>query len=170
LALVDDETASVSSSRLALDPAARATRPTGLLPRAASPLGVNLRRMKRYLPLVLLALLAVVAAPAAEQHVVSPAELEQTLEDAAETRRNNEADLQQLIANEEVQKAAQSAGIDPEQVRVAVPQLDDETLADLAERARELEDDVAGGFLGGIVIILVLVLLLAVLISVYVLD
>jgi hypothetical protein len=106
----------------------------------------------------------------AEEHVVPSAELQQSLDSAAETRRQNEADLQRLVAHEEVQQAAEAAGIDPEQVREAIPQLDDETLAELAARARELEDDVAGGFIGGIIIILVLVVLLAVLLAVYVID
>ena len=127
--------------------------------------------MKRLVALVFLALAIAIGAPAAESdHVVSPAELEQSLETAAETRNQDEADLQRLIESEQVQQVAENAGIDIEQVRVAVPQLDDETLAELAHRARELEEDVAGGFLGGILIILILVLLLAVLISVYVLD
>ena len=126
--------------------------------------------MRRTLSLVLLTLGLALGGFAAEQHVVAPAELEQSLEAAAETRRQNEADLLRLIEHEEVQQAAEAAGIDPLEVEQAVPQLDDDALAELAARARALEEDVAGGFLGGIVIILVLVLLLAVLLSVYVLD
>lgn len=126
--------------------------------------------MRRAVRLILLTSALVTAGFTAEDHVVPAAELEQTLQTAAETRRQNAADLQRLISREEVQKAAEAAGIDPEQVSEAVLQLDDETLADLAARARELEHDVAGGFLGGIVVILVLVLLLAVLIAVYVIN
>jgi hypothetical protein len=74
------------------------------------------------------------------------------------------------MANEKVEKAAAAAGIDLEQVRQAVPQLDDETLAELAQRSRELEKDVAGGFLSGIVLMLLVILLLVVLISVYIKD
>ena len=127
--------------------------------------------MSRSLSLALLTCAFSFGATAAEpEHIVAPAELEQSLETAAEARRQNEADLQRLIANEEVQRAAEAAGIDPEQVRQAVPQLDDEALAQLAARARELEEDVAGGFIGGIVLMLLLILLLAVLISVYVIN
>ncbi len=127
--------------------------------------------MRYRLPVLLLLLAFSLGAQTADrEHVVPQAELEQTLETAAAARNQNEADLQRLIANEDVRKAAEAAGIDPQQVQEAVPQLDDETLAELAARARELEEDVAGGFLGGILIILILILLLAVLISVYVLD
>jgi hypothetical protein len=127
--------------------------------------------MNRILALVLL-LTAFLCPLAAEetQHVVPTGELEQALQTTAETRRQNEADLQRLMANEKVEKAAAAAGIDMEQVRQAVPQLDDETLAELAERSRELEKDVAGGFLGGIVLMLLVILLLVVLISVYIKD
>ena len=127
--------------------------------------------MFRRLSISLFAAFVLCLAPAvAQEHVVPSAELEQSLDSAAETRRQNEADLQRLVAHEEVQQAAEAAGIDPEQVRVAIPQLDDATLAELAARARALEDDVAGGFIGGIIIILVLVVLLAVLLAVYVID
>ncbi|MEZ5364557.1 MAG: PA2779 family protein [Bryobacterales bacterium] len=126
--------------------------------------------MRRFI-LVLAALF--VAAPfalAEEAHVVPGVELEQSLENAAATRRQNEADLERLMAHEEVEQAAAEAGIDLEQVRQAVPQLDDETLAELSARARELEDDVAGGFVGGILIMLILILIIAVLLAVYVID
>ena len=127
--------------------------------------------MKRRLPTLLLVLLSLGSLPVlAQDHLIPAAELEQALQTASETRRQNEAQLQRLVDNQEVQKAAAAAGIDPEQVRQAIPQLDDETLADLAARAREIEEDVAGGFIGGIIIILVLVVLLAVLIAVYVID
>ena len=127
--------------------------------------------MRRCFPLVLMALACALGASAAEQeHVVPPAELEQSLEAAAETRRHNEAAIRRLIDNEDVQEAAEAAGIDPEQVRQAIPQLDDETLAELAVRANALEEDVAGGVFGGIILMLLLILLLAVLISVYVLG
>ena len=127
--------------------------------------------MLRRLSFSLIAAVILCVSPSfAQDHLVPSAELEQTLDQAAETRRQNEADLERLVAHEEVEQAAVAAGIDPEQVRAAIPQLDDETLADLAERSRALEQDVAGGFIGGIVIILVLVLLLAVLLAVYVID
>ena len=126
--------------------------------------------MLRRLSISLFALVLCLAPAFAEEHVVPAAELQQSLGDAAETRRQNEADLRRLIDNEQVEQAATAAGLDPEQIREAIPQLDDETLAELAARSRALEEDVAGGFIGGIVIILVLVVLLAVLIAVYVLD
>ncbi|MCB1022528.1 MAG: PA2779 family protein [Bryobacterales bacterium] len=126
--------------------------------------------MRRFL-FILVALLAIAPfALAQETHVVPGVELEQTLEDAAATRRQNEADLERLMEHEEVEQAAAEAGLDLEQVRQAVPQLDDETLAELSARARELENDIAGGFIGGIVIMLILILIIAVLLAVYVID
>jgi hypothetical protein len=127
--------------------------------------------MKRKLSIFLLTAFAFAGlAAAAEEHIVPADELEASLEAAAETRRSNEADIERLVAHEEVADAARAAGVDPEQVRQAIPRLDDETLAELAARARELDKDVAGGFVGGILIMLILILLLAVLISVYVID
>ncbi len=134
-----------------------------------------LRQLTALLALVALSLLpgsAPLRAAAQNQaeHLVPQQELHQRLEKAEAQRLRDQSDLERLFAGEEAQQTLRGAGLDPLEVTGAIPQLDDETLADLAQQSREIESDVSGGFFGGILIILVLIVALAVLLAVYVID
>jgi len=109
-------------------------------------------------------------AAARNEHLVPQQELNQRLEKAEAQRMRDQSDVERLFAGEEAQQALRSAGLDPREVTGVIPQLDDETLADLAQQSREIQSDVSGGFFGGILIILVLIVALAVLLAVYVID
>ena len=110
------------------------------------------------------------AAPAAAEHLVPQQELSQRLQKAESQRVQDQADLERLFAHEQAQQALRSAGLDPVEVTSAIPQLDDETLAELAQKAREIESDVSGGLIGSLIILLLLVLALVIVWIVYVQD
>ena len=107
------------------------------------------------------------ATPAADEHLVPQAELSQELKQAESQRLKDQADLERLFAHDEAVETLQSAGIDPVEVTNAIPQLDDETLAELAEKARQIESDVSGGLIGSLILLLILVLALAIILIVY---
>jgi len=83
----------------------------------------------------------------AQSHVVSPAELQNELVNAAQTREMNLEKAQSIFKTEAAKKALESARMNPEQISGAVSTLSDAELARLATRADKLEQDIAAGSL-----------------------
>jgi hypothetical protein len=104
---------------------------------------------------------------AQDKHVVDLADLHKDAALPAETRQANEAALRQLFSSEQAQKALKSANIDYAKVDRAVGQLNDEDLAKLAERSRQVQNDFAAGRAGSLsdrdllIIIIIAVLVIA---------
>lgn len=102
-----------------------------------------------------------------QRHVVSADELSRDAARPAETRLANETALRQLFSSEQAQQALKSAKIDYGKVDKAVGQLNDEDLARLAERSRQIQDNFAAGRAGSLsdrdllVILLAAILLIA---------
>ena len=84
---------------------------------------------------------------AADQHVVSPSELQKTIVEAAQSRQADLAKLQRMLSAEPAAKVLRAAGIDYERVKTAVSGLDDQELAQLAARADKVQNDFAAGAL-----------------------
>jgi hypothetical protein len=81
----------------------------------------------------------------AQNHVVSSADLRKEAAAASQTRQQNLEAVQKFLFNPTGEKAMKSAGIDPQQVKAAVPTLSDEELAQLAARANKAQADFAAG-------------------------
>ena len=84
---------------------------------------------------------------ASQNHVVSPAELQQATTAVARTRQQNIANVQKFFSSEKAEKALKSAHLDPVQVKNAVPSLSNQELARLASRADKAQKDFAAGAL-----------------------
>jgi hypothetical protein len=84
---------------------------------------------------------------AAENHVVSPAELQQATASAARTRQQNIDKVEKFFSSEQSEKALKSAHLDAVQIKKAVPTLSDQELARLATRADKAQKDFAAGAL-----------------------
>ena len=84
---------------------------------------------------------------ASQNHVVSPAELQQATTAVARTRQQNIANVQKFFSTEKAEKALKSAHLDPVQVKNAVPSLSNQELARLASRADKAQKDFAAGAL-----------------------
>ena len=104
----------------------------------------------------------------ADQHVVSLGELNKDATGPAETRRANEAEIRQLFATVDGQKALKSANVDFAKIDRAVSSMSDEDVARISSRARELDRDFAGGNLTDhdLLVILIVVLIVVILIVV----
>ena len=104
----------------------------------------------------------------ADQHVVSLGELNKDAAGPAETRRANEAEIRQLFATVDGQKALKSANVDYAKIDRAVSSMSDEDVSRISDRARELNRDFAGGNLTDhdLLIILIVVLIVVILIVV----
>ncbi len=84
---------------------------------------------------------------AQDQHVVAPSDLRKAVVDASQTRENHLAEVKRFLSSETARKALRDAGMDSGKVQVAVSQLDDQELAQLASRTEKLERDFAAGAL-----------------------
>ena len=96
------------------------------------------------------------------EHLIPAADLQLQLAAAEFQRQSNVRDVERILDREDAQQLLAKAGLSASEVREAIPQLDDETLANLAEQSRDVNEDVSAGFVGGIIILLILALVLAV--------
>jgi len=128
---------------------------------------LNVRQSVRAVIASVLAMLFLVPADlVAQDHVVSPTELQKEVVAASQSRQHNLDTLQQFLSTPAAEKAIKSAQMDPRQVKTAVSALDDQDLAQLAARASKAQADFAAGTLSDrdliwiIVVIAVIVLII----------
>jgi hypothetical protein len=90
---------------------------------------------------------ALAASPsmAAQNHIVSPAKIQNDVSAASTARQQNEKQLKGFLSSKEADQRLRSAGITPEQVSNAVSQLNNADLARLAARSTQAQRDFAAG-------------------------
>jgi len=104
-----------------------------------------------------------------KDHAVSSGQLRKDVQKAAETRQANEAALREMFATDKARETLKSAGVDYQKVDQAISQVNDEDLARMAERSRDVQKDFAAGRLGDrdlIIILLVAVALILIIVAV----
>ena len=91
--------------------------------------------------------LAVTFSPSlfAQDHVVSSADLRKDVQSVSAARQHNLAQLDDLFASQQGQKALETAHVSLQQVQKAVASLDDADLARLSARAQTSQNDFAAG-------------------------
>lgn len=109
-----------------------------------------------------------IAAPQAmfaQNHVVSPGQIQNDVASSSAVRRRNERQLRSFLSRKEIQNAMKSQGFNPQQVTNAVSQLNDADLASLAARSQKAQRDFAAGTIGlgiftliGIVVVVLIVI------------
>jgi hypothetical protein len=80
-----------------------------------------------------------------KDHAVSSGQLRKDVEKAVGTRQANEAAVREMFATDVGRETLKSAGIDYQKVDQAISQVNDEDLARMAERSRDVEKDFAAG-------------------------
>lgn len=101
-----------------------------------------------------------VAAPQAmpaQNHVVSPGQMQSDVTAASAARQNNQKEVRDFLSTKEAQNAMRSANIDPQQVTNAIGQLNDRELANLAARSANAQRDFAAGDIDNHDLLLILV-------------
>jgi hypothetical protein len=119
---------------------------------------------RRYVQVVAASFLfAIFAVPqlVAQNHVVSPADLQKETVSATQTRQQNIDTLVKAFSSNQAEKALKASQINPTQVKTAVSSLSDTELAQLASRTRAAQNDFAGGTLSDRDLIIVLVAIAA---------
>jgi hypothetical protein len=129
------------------------------------------KKMTRAATLLLAAVTAgpMLAQSQADKHVVSLGELNKDAARPSETRRANEAEIRQLFATVDGQKALKTANVDYAKIDRAVSSMSDEDVARISERARAIDRDFAAGNLSDHDLLVILVVALIVIILIVVL-
>jgi hypothetical protein len=111
--------------------------------------------------LVLVLLLGLIltspGAALAQDHVVSPHEIQKDAAGASAARQQHVQQLDGFLSSKEAQQALKSAHMDPQEVKNAVGQLDDEDLARLSARAEKAQREFAAGSLSDRDLLIILV-------------
>lgn len=97
----------------------------------------------------------------AQNHVVSPADLQKEIVTASQTRQQNIDTVRGFLSTPSAERAMKSAKIDPREVKTAVATLDDQELARIAARAHKAQSDFAAGTLGERDLLLIIVAIAA---------
>jgi len=93
----------------------------------------------------------------AQDHVVSPSQIQKDAASASAARQQHVQQLDGFLSSKEAQKALKSAHMDPQEVKNAVGQLDDEDLARLSARAEKTQREFAAGSLSDRDLLIILV-------------
>jgi hypothetical protein len=104
-----------------------------------------------------------------KDHVVAASQLRSDVQKSAATRQANEAAVREMFATDAGGQALKSAGIDYQKVDQAISQVNDEELARLAERSRDVQKDFAAGRMSDrdlLLILVVAVILIVVIVAV----
>ncbi|HWY05966.1 MAG TPA: hypothetical protein VNY24_03850 [Candidatus Acidoferrales bacterium] len=99
-------------------------------------------------PVLVLLLGLILASPGAafaQDHVVSPGEIQKDAAGASAARQQHVQQLDGFLSSKEAQQALKSAHMDGQEVKTAVQQLDDEDLARLSARAEKAQREFAAG-------------------------
>jgi hypothetical protein len=118
---------------------------------------------------VLITLFAAHAARGAQDHVVSPSEIQKAAVAATRGRQQNVETVTQFLSSPQAKQALRSAHLNPTQVKTAVSTLSDQEVAQLASRADKAQADFAAGDLSNrdlLLIILGIVALVLIIVAV----
>lgn len=84
---------------------------------------------------------------AAQQHVVSPADLQKDVANAAQVRQQNIARIDKFLSTDQAQRALKAGNVNYDVVKSGVSTLSDDELARLSARADQTQKDFAAGAL-----------------------
>jgi biopolymer transport protein ExbB/TolQ len=93
----------------------------------------------------------------AQDHVVSPAQIQKDVAGASAERQQNTGKLESFLSSKEAQQAMKTAHINEQQVKTAVKELSDEDLAQLSARAEKAQREFAAGTLSDRDLLIILV-------------
>ena len=106
----------------------------------------------------------------AQNHVVSPADIQKDVASATAARQQNREEIRNFLSSDEAQHAMESAHINPQQVKNAVSQLSDSDLAQLATRSQKAQRDFAAGNIDNhdlLIILVAIALLILIIVAVH---
>lgn len=118
---------------------------------------------------ILFTVFAAHPARGAQDHVVSPSEMQKDAVAATHARQQNVETVTQFLSSPQATRAIESAHLNPTQVKNAVSKLSDQEVAQLASRVDKAQADFAAGNMSDrdlIMILLLIVLLILIIVAV----
>lgn len=106
----------------------------------------------------------------AQDHVVSPADLQQAARSAAQVRQQNLSKVENFFSREPAQKALKNTKIDPAKLQQAVSSLSDDELARLASQTDKVQKDISAGALTNLQITYIIIALATALIVILIFE
>lgn len=97
-------------------------------------------------------------------HLVSPTQLQQQMDAASAVRQKNIDTLTHFLTTPAAVHAMRSRGIDPVQVKNAIPNLSNAELASLSARAEHAQQEFAAGRLSDNTLLIIILVLVAVIV------
>jgi hypothetical protein len=82
-----------------------------------------------------------------DEHVVSAADLRKEIQNKVETRKELQAKVEKFFSSKQAKQAFKNINVEPQAVRNAVRQLDDNELARLAAQTDKVQSEFAAGAL-----------------------
>jgi hypothetical protein len=107
------------------------------------------------------AVLAIPQGALAQNHVVTSSDLQKDVAAASAVRQNNLSQVEGFLSSTEAQRAMKSVHIYPQQVKNAIPQLNDDELAQLSARSEKAQKDFAAGNISDRDLLIILVAIAA---------
>jgi hypothetical protein len=105
----------------------------------------------------------------AQDHVVAPSAIQRDVAASSSARQKNQAQLQDFVSSPQAQEALKTAHLDSNQVKNAVPNLNNEEMAELSARSEKAQADFVAGKLSDrdlIIILLAIVALILIIVAV----
>jgi hypothetical protein len=99
-------------------------------------------------------------------HLVSPSDLQKEAVTVSQTRQRNIATVQEFLTGARAEKAMRSVHADPSQIRAGVASLNDQELAQLANKAANADRDFAAGHLSTLDDVLIIAAIVVIIIIV----
>jgi hypothetical protein len=119
------------------------------------------RVLQLFFALLLGAVLAIPRDARAQNHVVTSSDLQKDVTAASAARQKNLAQVEGFLSSTEAQRAMKSAHVNPQQVKNAIPQLNDDELAKLSARSEKAQKDFAAGRISDHDLLIILVAVVA---------
>jgi hypothetical protein len=119
------------------------------------------RVLQLFFALLLGAVLAIPQEARAQNHVVASSDLQKDVTAASAARQKNLAQVEGFLSSTEAQRAMKSAHVNPQQVKNAIPQLNDDELAQLSARSEKAQKDFAAGNINDHDLLIILVAVVA---------
>jgi len=97
----------------------------------------------------------------AQDHVVAPSAIQGDVAASSSARQKNQAQLQDFVSSPQAQQALKAAHLDSNQVKNAIPNLNNEEMTELSARSQKAQADFVAGRISDRDLILILLAVVA---------